>query len=192
MSQDVANGQAVAAELIKAGGSVSAKNALGWSPLHCAMYTNNLDVARLLIRAGADPSAENARGVAAKDMVQRCDPHVVDSLVESGRFHQQEEGAAVANEEGEPPEIVERRDQIRREHAAARIDAAAEAELLRVEMFKNQRKHAEDRRAERNDRQLGLQYAMAETVRANKPVLKVRRPNSPLYASPRLCDCSVI
>lgn len=50
-AQDVANGQSVAAELIKAGGSVSATNSLGWTPLHCAMYTNNLDVARLLIRA---------------------------------------------------------------------------------------------------------------------------------------------
>ena len=39
------------------------------------------EVARLLIRAGADPTEENLRGVAAKDMSGRCEPHIVDSLV---------------------------------------------------------------------------------------------------------------
>ena len=80
-AMDIEHGPNVCVELMKAGASYRAKTSLGWTPLHSAMYSDNEEVARLLIRAGADPTEENLRGVAAKDMSGRCEPHIVDSLV---------------------------------------------------------------------------------------------------------------
>ena len=94
-----------------------------------------MDVARLLIRAGADPSAENSRGIAAKDMVQRwyashvffvrltisqqltrathctcSEPHVVESLIEAGKFHTTSETTAALTE-ADLADVAERRKQ---------------------------------------------------------------------------------
>jgi hypothetical protein len=64
---------------------------------------------------------------------------------------------------------------LKAERSAARIDRAAEVEAERVEEFRRARKKADERRGERGDRQLGLQYAFAETLRHNGPILKVRK-----------------
>ena len=68
-------------ELVKVGADVNASNKIGWNPLHCAMYSNKLDIARILTRAGADASEPNKKnGVAPRDVAVRSDPHQIEAI----------------------------------------------------------------------------------------------------------------
>ncbi len=47
--------------LVAAGADVNARDAFGWTPLHCAASENNSEVARILLENGADPNAAAAK-----------------------------------------------------------------------------------------------------------------------------------
>ena len=54
--------QAVAAQLLHAGASVSAVDNGGWTPLHWAAYYGKSSIANLLLQANARPTAVNNDG----------------------------------------------------------------------------------------------------------------------------------
>ena len=62
------NGEQVS-KLLGAGGSVSAVDSDGWTPLHCALDGGHRDVADQLVKAGADPGVKDKQGRTAADMV---------------------------------------------------------------------------------------------------------------------------
>ena len=54
--------EAVAAQLLQAGASVSAVNDYGWTPLHYAAHKGETSIANLLLQANASPTAVNKYG----------------------------------------------------------------------------------------------------------------------------------
>ena len=64
---------------------------------------------------------------------------------------------------------------LKAERSAARIDRAAQQEMQRVEAIKKLRRQADDRRAERSERELGLKFSFSEALRHNVSILKVRQ-----------------
>jgi ankyrin repeat protein len=60
--------------LLGAGGSVSAVDNDGWTPLHCALDGNHRDVADLLLKAGADPGVKDKKGLTAADFMAGLAP----------------------------------------------------------------------------------------------------------------------
>ena len=54
--------EAVAAQLLQAGASVSAVTNGGWTPLHLAAYIGKSSIANLLLKANASPTAVNKDG----------------------------------------------------------------------------------------------------------------------------------
>ena len=67
------NGEMVT-RLLGAGGSTSAVDADGWTPLHCALDGKHRDVADLLLKAGADPGAKDNKGLTAADFMAGLAP----------------------------------------------------------------------------------------------------------------------
>jgi ankyrin repeat protein len=60
--------------LLGAGGSVSAVDGDGWTPLHCALDAKHRDVADLLLKAGADPGIKDKKGLTAADFMAGVAP----------------------------------------------------------------------------------------------------------------------
>ncbi|XP_003425650.1 putative ankyrin repeat protein RF_0381 [Nasonia vitripennis] len=64
--------------LLDAGAEVNTKDVNGCSPLHCAVYTGDLELVRILTRAGADINSQNNIGATAlHDAVLCCDADMV-------------------------------------------------------------------------------------------------------------------
>jgi|EP01047_Picozoa_sp_COSAG01_P024172 ankyrin repeat protein len=121
----------IVVELLKAGADWRLQTKIGWTALHCAMYSAHMDVARVLIRAGADPYKANDRGIAPKDVATRADERDVDSILESGKWHQSGESGGMYAAEAPTPD-VEKHHMLKAQHIAAyneRSEAAAARSL---------------------------------------------------------------
>jgi len=57
----------MAQHLIKIASDINEVDGDGWTPLHWAVHTNNLELAKLLVERGANVLAENKDGKSPKE-----------------------------------------------------------------------------------------------------------------------------
>ena len=88
--------------------------------------------------------------------------------MESSKFHR----ADGMFEEGEPPEAAIKHAKAKAEREIAREKAKEDAEHKRVEDIKVERQRLDARVSQQRDRELELQFAMENSVRKSRDVLK--------------------
>ena len=82
-------------------------------------------------------------------------------------------------EEGEPPEAAIKHAKAKAEREIAREKAKEDAEHKRVEDIKEERQRLDARVSQQRDRELELQFAMENSVRKSRDVLKYRASLNP-------------
>ena len=166
----------VVQELIIGGADYTAVNKLGWTPLHSALYSHHMDVARALIRAGCDPTSKTKRGLTPRDVSIRASPHEIDSVLGlnlAGAMHVPHDASHVV--EWEPEQYEKVRSKLEAAHRKQTEVNKDDKRAGELERFDAER----IRKAQREERNLQLQYTFESTVKRNADILE-RDESKPL------------